>query len=75
MDKALEVYELAVKKNTEKTSQLMEQNLMVGHTLMAMGKYDDARDAYKKTIDVSINNFWWGQNHIYSSYTYLAEKI
>ena len=74
LDKALEVYELAVKKNTEKTSQLMEQNLMVGHTLMAMGKYDDARDAYKKTIDVSINNFWWGQNHIYSSYTYLAEK-
>ena len=63
----------SLSKNTEKTSQLMEQNLMVGHTLMAMGKYDDARDAYKKTIDVSINNFA-GTNHIYSSYTYLAEK-
>jgi len=74
LEKALEVYELAVKKNTEKTSQLMEQNLMVGHTLMAMEKYDEAREAYQKTIDLSINNYWWGINRVYLSYTYLAEK-
>lgn len=74
LDKALDAYRLAVNKNVNKSSQLMEQTLMVGHTLNAMGKYDEARSEYLNTIDVSINDFWWAQNHVYYSYTLLAEK-
>ena len=74
LDEALESYKLAVKKNTEKTSQLMEQNLMVGHTLSAMGKYDEARKAYLETIDLSINGYWRANNYNYYTLSLLFEK-
>ena len=74
LDKALEAYKLSVKKNTEKTSQLMVQNLMVGHTLSAMGKHKQAREAYNTTINFSINTFWWAINHNYYAFSLLSEK-
>ena len=69
LEEALSLYQTAVQKNTEKTSQIMEQRLMVAHTLSAMGDYDSAREWYEKTIEVSLNDFWWAQNHVYYSYT------
>jgi tetratricopeptide (TPR) repeat protein len=74
LEEALSLYQTAVQKNTEKTSQIMEQRLMVAHTLSAMGDYDSAREWYEKTIEVSLNDFWWAQNHVYYSYTWLAQK-
>ena len=74
LDKALAAYKLALTKNTEKTSQLMEQNLMVAHTLNAMGKYESAREAYSETIKLSVDNYWWAINHNYYAMSLLAEK-
>ena len=52
----------------------MEQNLMVAHTLNAMGKYESAREAYSETIKLSVDNYWWAINHNYYAMSLLAEK-
>lgn len=74
LDKALEYYSLAIELNKEKTSQFMEQSLMLSHTYTAKGEYELGRKYYNETIDASINNFWVAINSEYYSYTLLYEK-
>jgi tetratricopeptide (TPR) repeat protein len=74
LEKALDAYKLAVEINTEKTSQLMEQTLMLAHTNAAMGNYELSRKYYKETIDLSINDYWKANNHNYYTLSLIFEK-
>ena len=74
LESALKSYETAVNMNTEKTSMLMEQTLMLAHTHTAMGNYEIAREYYEKTIDLSINDAWVAINNTYYTFSLLYEK-
>ena len=75
LDDALDAYMTSSKLIDDQESQpFAGTQLMIGHTLMFQGKYDEARNSYKIGFDVSPDLQWKFLMGMYGAQSYLFER-